>query len=220
MLDLLRQFQHEDKHFDFRVKKDDQGRLVAIVWMTSAMRKAWLRYGDTNFLDAMMRKLSALHWPYIGPVVMDSEKRIFPICECLCVLEALEYYAFALLAVFDMEPGRSKKSIRLIFGDLKINKSLLLLLGLPQGEKHWVVWDSFHLMKKVWPEYLGNQIFCLVQENLSAMLYANTRELFDQAVSEIEGKLRSNTRALEYLGNYWKQYTSFGEDNPPSHDEA
>jgi hypothetical protein len=76
--------------FDYRVKKDDTDRPTAIVWMTAGMRRSWIRFGSTIFLDAMKRKLNSLHWPYIGPVAIDHEKRVVPLCECLCLEEALE----------------------------------------------------------------------------------------------------------------------------------
>ena len=139
--------------------EDADGSPTAIVWITAYMRKAWIRYGDVIFLDAMKRKLNSLHWPYIGPVVLDHEMRVIPAVECLCLEEANEFYAFALNSLFEMEPKRSKDSLRLIFGDCKITKELLPMVGIPKGQHCWVVWDSFHLTSKVWPEELGKVLY-------------------------------------------------------------
>ena len=62
--------------FDFRAKIEDDSP-CAVCWIKSSMRKDWIRYGNNVSLDAMKRKYSSLHWPYIGPVGLDNEHRIY-----------------------------------------------------------------------------------------------------------------------------------------------
>ena len=88
---------------------------------------------------------------------------IIPVVESLCLEESNEFYSFVLNSLFEMEPLQSKQSVQLIFGDCRITKTLLPLIGIEQGKDCWVIWDSFHLTSQVWPQEFGPALVMIVR---------------------------------------------------------
>jgi hypothetical protein len=203
----LRKLKEHTAGFDYRIGYSNDGRPEAIVWITPTMRKSWIRYGATIFLDAMKRKMNSLHWPYIAPVGLDHEKRVVLLCECLCIAEELKKYAFVLKSLEEMEPRRKLKSIRLIYSDCFITDELLTMVGLRRpasmggNEGTDLIWDSHHLRSQVWPsaEGLGQRLYDMVSEDLGLLLFGQTRAIYDEAYGRIAAKLASNPAKLEYI---------------------
>lgn len=88
-------------------------RPLGVVWITKAMREAWIVHGHVLHLDAMKRQLNDLYWPYVGPVAMHQEGRIVTVCESLVIEESLGMYVFVLNSLFEMERMREKYSTRI-----------------------------------------------------------------------------------------------------------
>ena len=92
------------------------------------MCKSWVHYGDTIFLDAMKCKLNGLHWKYIGPVAFDNEEQIIQLCECLCVEEDLDFYAWVqfIMGPFSLPKAKydASKLETLVTADKPLLKSL------------------------------------------------------------------------------------------------
>ena len=84
-----------------------------------------IRFGDILFLDAQKRDMNKPGWPYIGPVVKDSELQVRTVCECLCISESIEIYQWILNKLTVMEPEFHIEHIRLIFADQLVTKTLL-----------------------------------------------------------------------------------------------
>ena len=141
---FLRNMKMQVLGFDYRIPRNEEGRPVGIVWMMKEMRRAWLRYGHTIFLDAQKRKMNKLHWAYIGPVVLDNENTIEVVCESLMIEESHESEAFVLNALLEMEPCHPRTSIRVIFGDCSLTESLLPLIHLDPKDTA-IFWDHYHL---------------------------------------------------------------------------
>ena len=217
-LDFLATLKEKSPGFDFAVKREE-GRPSAVVWMTPSMRKAWIRYGNVIFLDAMKRKLNSLHWKYIGPVALDNEKRIVQLCECLCVEEEIAYYAWVLQKLEEFEPRRKLISVRLMYADGLLTDTLLNMLGLEHPNVIGsatgtdLIWDSHHLSSSVWPdkEGLGQATYDLVRDDMLKMLYGSTRQECDEAYSRIAVKLQSNPRKLEYVKDYYDHPERFAK---------
>jgi hypothetical protein len=187
--------------FDFRIHYDEDERPDAVVWMAASMRKNWLRYGNVIFLDAMKRKLNSLHWPYIGLVGFDNEKRLAQFCESLCSGEQIHYYVWVMQMLEDMEPRRKLSTVHLFYSDCFITEDFLEQLGLSRpingGEGTDLVWDSFHLRSSVWPEKLGVHTYSLVKDDMAIMLYGDTRDVYDEAYTRISVTLANNPALLE-----------------------
>jgi hypothetical protein len=124
-MDFLEKCKKGTPGFDFRLNKDEEGRPTGVVWITNIMFENWRRFGSIIFLDAMKRKLNSLHGPYIGAVALDHENRVALLCECFCLEEALDQYAFVINSLWEMEPQRKKSTIRLIFADCFLKDSFL-----------------------------------------------------------------------------------------------
>jgi hypothetical protein len=129
------------------------------------MRENWRRFGSIIFLDAMKRNLNSLHGPYIGAVASDHENRLALLCECLCLEEALDQYAFVINSLGEMEPQRKKSTIRLIFADCLLKDSFLALVGLSRPHTA-IAWDVFRLKSNVWPLELGQHLFDTLSSDL------------------------------------------------------
>ena len=178
----LRDLKQCTKGFDYSVAKDKFGQTTGVTWMTPAMRKSWLRYGDIMFLDAKLKKMNVLSWPYIGPCGIDNENRVCLFCESLVVTESFDAYTFVLNSLFGFEPARSKKSIKVIYGDCIFNDSLLISLGLEAQ----LFYDHYHLLNRIWPENLGDNIFLHVQDDLIDLLNSETEEKYHQSFEKSE----------------------------------
>jgi hypothetical protein len=155
-LDCLQKCKEGTLGFDYRVNKDRDGRPTAIVWITNSMRKAWIRFGSTIFLNAMKRKLNSIHWPYIGPLALDQENRVVLLYECLCLVEELDAYAFVLNSLEEMEPRRKKSTIRIIFADCFITDELLPMVGLERALKPLLCGTHFTSSLRYGPNNLGS----------------------------------------------------------------
>jgi hypothetical protein len=155
-LDYLQKCKEGTLGFDYRVNKDRDGWPTAIVWITNSMRKAWIRFGSTIFLDAMKRKLNSIHWPYIGPLALDQENRVVLLYECLCLVEELDAYAFVLNSLEEMEPRRKKSTVRIIFADCFITDELLPMVGLERALKPLLCGTHFTSSLRYGPNNLGS----------------------------------------------------------------
>jgi hypothetical protein len=201
---FLQNMKRQVQGFDYRIPRNEEGRPVGVVWMMSEMRRAWLRYGDTIFLDAQKRKMNKLHWAYIGPVVLDNENTIELACESLMIEESHESEAFVLNALFEMEPRRSRKSIRVIFGDCFLTVSLLPLIDL-DPKNTAIFWDHYHLYDHVWKKGLLPPLYDLVIQNLMRMINASTKEGYEHEWQTIKNILASHQQALSYLKGFYEK---------------
>ena len=85
-LDLTKE---DNPGFDYRLKHDAFGRPKAVCWMLPAeMRSDLLRFGNCLFLDSQKRQYNTVGWPYIGPVVKDSEMQVRCVAESICLEES------------------------------------------------------------------------------------------------------------------------------------
>lgn len=98
----------KDPLFTFRICYDDNCIPTGIIWMTGIMRRAYEFFGEILCVDAMKRKLNSLEWPYLVPVILDGDKRIFVACERFVCSEMNDAYEFMFNSLFDMAPGRSR----------------------------------------------------------------------------------------------------------------
>jgi hypothetical protein len=73
---FLEALHQKDAGFTYKIAIAEDGSRCGYIWMTPAMRRSFELYGDVLFLDMMKRKLNSLHWPYVGPVVLNGNKKI------------------------------------------------------------------------------------------------------------------------------------------------
>jgi hypothetical protein len=173
-LKYLRTLKEEVAGFDFRIQYDPKGRPIAICWMLPHMRTNLLRYGDVIFLDTMMKDYNKLSWPYMGPTVKDGEMKVRQVSECIAIEEKLDIYQFVLHSMASMERRWLLSSLRIIFADQFITKTLLENLGI--ASTCTLRCDYHHVINEVWPKQFGISKFKALKPYLSRMLKSNTEE--------------------------------------------
>jgi hypothetical protein len=188
----------KDSRFDYRIAKDQFGATCGYCWQTPVMRADLEQYGDILFLDAMKRQQNSVCWPYIGPVVLDGDKKVLVVAESIVCTERLESYQFVLESLFSMTPGFNKANIKLIFGDGIMGQSLLDRVGI--ASTCHLGYDAYHLLNKDWPDQFG-KLWYNLQDNFKGILYAADQEQFDTHIVEIKRQLVAHPRHLNYLQN-------------------
>ena len=86
----------EEEGFDFRIHFNDDHVPDGIVWITKAMRRSLVQYGDVIFLDTQKRQYNKLCWPYIDPVVKTNKNEIRCIAESIVITESISMYAWII----------------------------------------------------------------------------------------------------------------------------
>jgi hypothetical protein len=198
VLQYFKNLQSTDPSLVYEVCTDNDGRPIGIWWMTGEMLKAWIRYGDTLYLDSMKRQMNEFHWPYIGPVVLTSEMTVQVVCECIIIEESLPAYAFTLNNLFKHGCRRPKESLRIIFGDCLLTETLLELVGLQESSTS-IFWDHFHLMSFVWPTALGKDLYSRISPDAVRMMNAQSATDFATACEAIKRILISFPEKYTYF---------------------
>ena len=90
--------------FDYRILRGKAGNPTAILYMTSRMRYNLIRYGNIMFIDGQKRKYNKLNWPYIGPVIKNSDNRIGVTCEAIVTTEDIDTYTWIFNSMISIEP--------------------------------------------------------------------------------------------------------------------
>ena len=122
----LKKLKESDPCFDYRIARDEStGAPTAIVWQTGTMRADFELYGCQLHLDFMMRKLNSYLWPHISIVVVDANGSPRCALEGLACTDRSEAYAFAVLALLDMSPGRKNGDILVVFADGRLDYTIL-----------------------------------------------------------------------------------------------
>ena len=102
-LKLLRECKSTVHGFDYRIAYSNEGRPTALLYMTSRMRYNLIRYGNIFFIDGQKRRFNTLSWPYIGPVVKNSENRNVVTCEAIVTSEDIDTYTWVFKSMADIE---------------------------------------------------------------------------------------------------------------------
>jgi hypothetical protein len=76
------------------VKYDAFGGPERLCWMLPEMRCDLLHFGNCLFLDSQKRQYNTMGWPYIGPVVKDSEMQVRRVAESIIVEESHRMYVW------------------------------------------------------------------------------------------------------------------------------
>ena len=207
---LLEKMHAADSGFTYRVSYDKEGGPTGFVWMTPHMRSAFELYGNFISIDAMKRQQNCLHWPYIGPVILDEGKTIANIAESIVCMESLEAYEFVLQSIFEMAPGRHKSRVQVIAADCFVTPSLLASLGISATCR--LMWDHYHILESIWPTYLGPHYFAECKTLLSRLLNAHSEQFFDETIAALSHILSPRPDFVSYIlgwakdREYYAQY--------------
>ena len=173
-LRFLNKMKEDNPGFDYRVKYDRFGRPEAVCWMLPEMRCDLLRFGNCLFLDSQKRQYNVVGWPYIGPVVKDSEMQVRCVAECICVEESHRMYVWIVRMLADMERRYHLSSLVLMFGDQGLTQKILVDLDIPTTCT--LRCDYHHSINEVWPNTFGTHLFSKIRGFLDRMLLGSKEE--------------------------------------------
>ena len=185
-----------DRCFDYRIMRDNMsGAATMVLWQTGTMRGDFELYGCALHLDFMKRQLNSYEWPYISIVAMDSNGSPRVVAEGIACTERNEAYVAAVRALLAMSPGRTNENVLAVFADGALNENILspANMNLPNAK---FIWDSFHLSHDIWPKNFGKAWTETLSTLMNNMLYANSKEEFDTALSTIEETYTGNSNIL------------------------
>lgn len=192
----LKLLKKEDECFDYRILRDKMsGAATMVLWQTGTMRGDFELYGCALHLDFMKRQLNSYEWPYISIVAMDSNGSPRVMAEGIACTERNEAYVAAVQSLLDMSPGRTNENVLAVFADGALNPDIVLphKMNLPNAK---FIWDSYHLSTDIWPKDFGGAWTDTLSAQLRGMLYANSKEEFDTALSNIEAAYAGNSNIL------------------------
>jgi hypothetical protein len=196
--------------FDYRIKKDGDGRPTGLMYMTAQMRYHARRYGTVLCLDAQKRQYNSSGWPYIAPVVKDNEMKVAVAAESIVTEETHEFYIWILQSMTSIEPRFQLSNIRLVFADQKITPTVLHDLGIE--DTCTLRGDFYHLLNEVWPDHYHPSVYPTIKKFLAAMLLSKTQEEWEGAYECASLVLVSRPRmksALDDIYNSVEQYAGF-----------
>jgi hypothetical protein len=173
-LRFLTQMKSKNPGFDFRIKYDSDGRPEGVCWMLPEMRSDLLRFGNCLFLDSQKRQYNVAGWPYIGPVIKDSEMQVRCVAESIVVEESHRMYVWITQMLVEMEPRFSLDRIQIIFGDQALTERILVDLGIE--ETCTLRGDYYHLINEVWPSTFGTHLYQRIRGHLDRMLLGSKDE--------------------------------------------
>jgi hypothetical protein len=195
--------------FDCRILKDDSGRPVAIMHMTSQMRcHAARRHGNAMYLDAQKRQFNGSGWPHIAPVVKDNEMKVALAAESIVTEETHEFCLWILRSMVEIEPRFELSNIQIIFADQKITPTMLQDRGI-EGSCT-LRGDFYHLLNEVWPEHFHPSLCPQLRKFLSSMLLSNTVEEWDNSHSCAAELARGTPKSLSALNAICQNHVKHG----------
>ena len=155
-------------------------------------------YGCSIFVDFMKRKMNSYDWPYISIVVIDANNSPKYAIEGIACTERHASYVFAVKALLEISPGRTRKDILNLFSDCILDDKITSVgnMNLPNC-KFW--WDNYHLISEVWPKRFGNLWGGTLSLNIEGMLNASTREIFETHYSNLKMAFASSVPIMEKI---------------------
>ena len=211
VISFLEQCKNEMPGFDFRVLKDKEGYPIAIMWMTALMRYNLRRYAHILFLDCQKRQMNKIHWPYIGPAIINNEMRVSVTAEAIVTSEDIDTYTWIIKCMSEIEQSWKPNRIDIIYSDGFMTDRLLSNLGiLDSCTLHG---DYFHLHKEIWPKSENFGIhYDKVYKQLRAMFMSSKEEEWDIAYIEAKNILKSypdKVTILDRIHDNPKYYSGF-----------
>ena len=198
----LQKLAENDDCFDYCVARDGETQVpTVVVWQTGTQRSDFATYGCQLHLDFMMRRLNSYAWPYISVVVIDANGSPRCALEGIACSERVDAYNFAVNALFDMSPERSRDDVLVVFADgNKLEPTVLLPenMNLPRA---LFFWDRYHLLNDILPKQFGVR-WERVSPYVKQMINAKSPDDHNAAVEEIHRTFRGEMNILNVVNEY------------------
>ena len=142
------------------------------------MRDNFERFGGYISMDAMMRPINDMKWPYVSISMFNELNSVCVACEGIICGERVEAYNAMVQFVLDNTNKRSRHDIHIVAANGILNQEKVTnTLGLPNAV---YMADVYHLLDSVLPKQFGSKCFNLIQSNVRKMIFAKTKERFDE----------------------------------------
>jgi hypothetical protein len=165
------------------------------------MHNDLLRFGYCIFLDSQKRQYNTMGWPYIGPVIKDSEMKVCCVAESICVEESHCMYVWITQMLSKMEPQFNLHSIKIIFGDQALTNQILVDLGIK--ETRILRGDYYHLINEVRPATFGTHLYQQICADLDWMLLGLMEE-WEHSSTSAKQHLLGNAEKFSALEQIYK----------------
>jgi hypothetical protein len=130
----------------------------------------------------MMRTINSYLWPYIVVVVVDANG--LPRCalEGIACSKRVPAYIFAVRALPEMSPGRTRDKVLAVFADGKLEPTVLLPknMNLPKAS---FFWDRYHLLNNIFPKRFG-WVWERLSPYMESMIHAMSEEEHKEVIEK------------------------------------
>jgi hypothetical protein len=210
--DFLKKAKEALHGFDYRIWRDDRGRPTGLMWMTPEMRRNAARYSSVVCLDAQKRQMNSSGWPYIAPVVKDSEFKVAEMCAAIVLEESTAAYCWTLNAAAQIEPEFKLEEVKIFFGDEGVHDAIAVELGI--SDTVIIHGDHYHLFNQVWPNHFSASIWTEVKPFLGNMFFSSCKETFMKEYVKARNLpgIRENPKHLDFLKKVYsnpKRYAGY-----------
>ena len=168
----------QNEGFAVTFLKSDKNRLTGCIWQTAIMRDNFERFGGYISMDAMMRPINDMKWPYVSISMFNELNSVCVGCEGIVCGERVEAYNAMLNFVLENTNKRTRHDINVVAADGVLNQEKVTnTLGLPNAI---FMADVYHLLDSVLSKQFGLECFTLIQNNIKKMIFSKTKEHFDE----------------------------------------
>ena len=186
-----------DPGFIYSITHDCDNNVTGIVWMTSYMRDAFIRFGNHISIDVMISQVcNANKFCYIAPCVLNEIGKMNVVYEGFVIYETHDAYCFILSSIFQMCFRREKGEVYATFSDEFMTKSILDSIGM--NETH-IFYDHFHLK-----ENLKKTLLCkwkFLKPTIGVMFRVSSHEMLEISCKKATIDYSGNTNCVSTLVN-------------------
>ena len=159
------------------LKSAETGRLTGCIWQTAIMRDNFERFGGYLSMDAMLRPINEMEWPYMSISMYNELNSVCVACEGIVCGERLEAYKAMIDFVIENNTKRNRSDIDVVASDGILDQEKVTnCLQLPNAI---FMADVYHLLDSVLPKKFGLDCYNLLQSNIKQMIYSNTKQGFE-----------------------------------------
>ena len=136
------------------------------------MRDNFECFGGYISIDAMMRPINEMKWPYMSISMFKKLNSVCLACEGIVCGERVEANNAMLKFVLDNTNKRTRHDINIVATDGVFNQEKVTnTLGLQNAI---YMTDVYHLLDSVLPKQFGAKCYNLIQTHIKEMIYSNS----------------------------------------------
>ena len=190
----------DDEYFDYYIVKCSVRNIVlAVFWMTGAMRDDFDRYGAYLGVDLCKKEYNSHLMPYISAMIVRDNRSIGPVIEGLVIGDSHDWAKHMIDALIKMASKRTREEILVLSGDGAYSQDTVTnVFFLPNAV---FILDRWHLTQAHFIENFPVNRLNTLKPLLMNLVQAESEYDFDNAFEEAKRVLRTlpNYKAKEML---------------------